>query len=91
MLRSMLAIAAVAAGTLAFANTGAHACNVKGQYCGQPQWAANAFSGPYAQQPKGAIKLENYYYGRHKYSYKKAYKPHYVVKKVYVKKYYKAY
>ncbi len=88
-MRSIIALA-LAAGTLALATTGASACNARGQYCGQPQWAANAFSGPYAQQPKGAIKLEDYHHGRHKYSFKRVYEPHYVVKKVYVKKYYKA-
>ncbi|MEZ5854266.1 MAG: hypothetical protein R3D67_05760 [Hyphomicrobiaceae bacterium] len=86
-MRTFLAVIA-AVGSIAFASASAHACNARGQYCGYPDWASNAFSGPYAQTPKGAIKLEHeHYHAKRHYKPKAVYVPKYVVKKVYVKKY----
>jgi hypothetical protein len=91
-MRSILALVAVAGG-LAFASTGsAHACNARGEFCGQPHWAANAFSGPYGRSPKSAVRLEDYHYGKPRHVYHRGYhyQPRYIVKKVIVKKYVRA-
>jgi len=43
---------AVALAALCFTGTGANAaCNIRGQFCGYPSWAANAFSHPWERVP----------------------------------------
>jgi hypothetical protein len=89
MLRTAIAIA-VAAGSIALASGSANACSVRGNYCGQPDWAASAFEGPTGKSVKGQIKLEHlrtgHYHGpAHVYVAKKIYVPTtiYVKKHVY--------
>ncbi|MFM9846472.1 MAG: hypothetical protein ACKVP3_04850 [Hyphomicrobiaceae bacterium] len=49
----------VAATTLGL-SAQAHACNARGEHCGRPTWAANAFSGPYNRVPESAVQLRDY-------------------------------
>ena len=44
----------VAATTLGL-SAQAYACNARGEFCGRPTWAANAFSGPYNRVPESAV------------------------------------
>ena len=52
---------AIATGLVAFllADT-AHACSIRGQYCGYPSWAANMFEGRYGFKGDPRI-LTDYY------------------------------
>ncbi len=50
---------AVAAATLSL-STQAHACNARGEHCGRPTWAANAFSGPYNRVPESTSEPRRY-------------------------------
>jgi hypothetical protein len=47
-----LGVAATALSLGAPANA---ACNIRGEHCGRPAWAANAFSGPYGRAPESAL------------------------------------
>ena len=38
----------------------AHACNARGEFCGRPTWAANAFSGPNNRVPEAASDNKQY-------------------------------
>ena len=38
----------------------AHACNARGEFCGRPTWAANAFSGPNNRVPEAASDNKRY-------------------------------
>ena len=49
----------VAATTLGL-STQAHACNARGEHCGRPTWAANAFSGRYDRVPESASEPRHY-------------------------------
>lgn len=46
---------AAALGTVSFASTADAACNVRGQFCGYPSWAANAFSHPKDRVPNWVL------------------------------------
>ena len=50
---------AVAATTLGL-STPASACNARGEFCGQPTWATNAFSGRYARVPESSVEPRHY-------------------------------
>jgi hypothetical protein len=52
-----LGVAATALG----ASTQAYACNARGEFCGRPTWAANAFSGPYNRVPESALETQRYH------------------------------
>ncbi|MGE3915482.1 MAG: hypothetical protein AB7F78_07255 [Hyphomicrobiaceae bacterium] len=52
-------LALVAVSTLAVWPTAAGACSIRGQYCGYPSWAANAFEGPYGFKGNPAILTDN--------------------------------
>ena len=41
-------------------STQAQACNARGEFCGQPTWAANAFSGPYNRVPEASSGNRHY-------------------------------
>jgi hypothetical protein len=49
----------VAATTLGL-SAQAYACNARGEFCGRPTWAANAFSGPYNRVPEAAVETKHY-------------------------------
>jgi hypothetical protein len=51
---------AVAATTLGL-STPTYACNARGEFCGRPTWAANAFSGRYARVPEAAVEPPKHY------------------------------
>jgi hypothetical protein len=38
----------------------AQACNARGEFCGQPTWAANAFSGPFNRVPEASSASRHY-------------------------------
>jgi hypothetical protein len=44
-----------AVATLALSTQAEAACNIRGEHCGRPAWAANAFSGPYGRAPESAL------------------------------------
>lgn len=49
-----LSLAAVVA-AFSFVGTADAACNVRGQFCGYPSWAANAFSHPRERVPNWVL------------------------------------
>jgi hypothetical protein len=53
-----LAVAAAALGLNAEAQA---ACNVKGQFCGHPAWASNAFAGRFDRVPESTLEPEKHY------------------------------
>ena len=50
---------AVVAATLGL-STPVHACNARGEHCGRPTWAANAFSGRYNRVPESTSEPTRY-------------------------------
>ena len=45
----------VAATTLGLSTQAEAACNIRGEFCGRPAWAANAFSHPRDRVPEEAL------------------------------------
>ena len=46
----------VAAGTVLVVSSDVQAaCNIRGEFCGRPGWAANAFSHPFDRYPEEAL------------------------------------
>ncbi|MGD9803622.1 MAG: hypothetical protein AB7E81_18025 [Hyphomicrobiaceae bacterium] len=77
-MRSFLALLVAAGGFAAF-TTDAQACSVRGTYCDYPNWAANAFEGPYGSPSKGQIDDDRFAYGeayepRNVYGYRSEYR-----------------
>lgn len=50
-MRSILVFAGLAVGLIAMSPQAQAACNVRGEFCGYPAWAANAFSHPRDRVP----------------------------------------
>jgi hypothetical protein len=48
-------IVAAAAATLVISSDLHAACNIRGEFCGRPGWAANAFSNPRDRYPEEAL------------------------------------
>jgi hypothetical protein len=57
MTSALLGLGAVAILAL---STQAQACNARGEFCGRPTWAANAFSGPYNRVPEPSLETQRY-------------------------------
>lgn len=54
------AIILAALGGLAAFSGNASACSIRGQYCGYPSWAANAFEGRFGFKGNPAILTDQY-------------------------------
>lgn len=50
-MRSVLLIVSLMAGILATSSQAQAVCNVRGEFCGYPAWAANAFAHPRDRVP----------------------------------------
>jgi hypothetical protein len=50
-MRSLIVLAGLAAGVVALSPQAEAACNVRGEFCGYPAWAANAFTHPRDRVP----------------------------------------
>ncbi len=51
-IRAPLALFGVAIGLVSLSVLAQAACNVRGEFCGYPAWAANAFSDPFHRVPE---------------------------------------
>lgn len=54
-MKTLAAALALALGSVASIGTAEAACNVRGQFCGYPSWAANAFSHPKDRVPNWVL------------------------------------
>jgi hypothetical protein len=55
MRKSFFALLAAAGTLLAVSSDVRAACNIRGEFCGRPGWAANAFSHPFDRYPEEAL------------------------------------
>ncbi len=74
-MKTLAATLALVLASVASIGTANAACNVRGQFCGYPSWAANAFSHPKDRVPNWVLDdraaRDRYYRG-----YRSAGKPH---------------
>jgi hypothetical protein len=57
----VLLLVGVAATTLAVGTQAQAACNIRGEHCGRPAWAANALSGRFDRVPDSALEPPKHY------------------------------
>lgn len=55
LMRNLLLASTVLVGTVAVSTQAPAACNVRGEYCSYPAWAANAFTNPRDRVPDSVL------------------------------------
>lgn len=50
-MRSVLLLIGLAVGSVAMSSQAQAVCNIRGEFCGYPAWAANAFTHPWDRVP----------------------------------------
>jgi hypothetical protein len=69
-MRGVFLLATLMAGIVSMNTSAQAACNVRGEFCGYPSWAANAFSAPRDRVPDAWLEprvRKSYRVRRHRY------------------------